>query len=184
MLIKGAARLIEPHLVEIAMGAGTERYYADSMVTASGADVGVLPIRSPEYCLTSRDIYAVNPHLVHLPRRMAIRGAGYVGPETACVLIIFGVKIAAVVTPLGVAGILLVMALLAIPAALSRRLTFSVPKMMALSCLFSALSTMSGLFISLRFQLPSGAVIAILCGVVFIVFLIVSRLRDRKRQNG
>jgi hypothetical protein len=77
MLIEGVACLIEPHLVEMAMDAGTERYYADSMITASGADVGVLPIRSPEYCLTSRDIYAVNPHLVHLPGRMAIRGAGY-----------------------------------------------------------------------------------------------------------
>jgi len=88
-----------------------------------------------------------------------------------------------VITLLRVAGILLVIALLAIPAALSRRLTFSIPKMMALSCLFSALFTMSGLFISLRFQLPSGAVIAILCGVIFVIFLVVSRLRDRTNRS-
>jgi zinc transport system permease protein len=87
-----------------------------------------------------------------------------------------------VVALLRVAGIILVIALLAIPAALSRRLTFSVPKMILLSCLFSAFFTFSGLFISLQFQLPSGAIIAILCGVTFIVFLIISGFRERTKK--
>jgi zinc transport system permease protein len=89
-----------------------------------------------------------------------------------------------VVTLLRVAGIILVIALLAIPAALSRRLTFSVPRMMLLSCLFSTLFTISGLFISLQFNLPSGAVIAILCGLVFIVFLALSRPRYKPNRSG
>ena len=89
-----------------------------------------------------------------------------------------------VVTLLRVAGILLVIALLVIPAALSRRLTFSLRKMMMLACLFSALFTISGLFISLQLQLPSGAVIAILCGVTFVVFLILSRFRNRANRSA
>jgi zinc transport system permease protein len=88
-----------------------------------------------------------------------------------------------VVTLLRVAGILLVIALLVIPAALSRRLTFSLRKMMMLACLFSVLFTISGLFISLQLQLPSGAVIAILCGVTFVVFLILSRFRNRANRS-
>ncbi len=90
-----------------------------------------------------------------------------------------------VVTMLRVAGIILVIALLAIPAALSRRITYNVPKMMLLSCLFAGLFTFSGLYISLEFAVPSGAVIALLCGTVFSVFLLVSRsIQNRQNRTG
>jgi dihydrolipoamide dehydrogenase len=92
-LIKGTARLIEPHVVEIEMDNDVGRYQADSIIIASGADVAVPPIPGTEYCLTSRDIYALDPRLARLPHRMAIIGAGYIGLETACILTVFGVKV-------------------------------------------------------------------------------------------
>lgn len=72
-----------------------------------------------------------------------------------------------VVSLLRVAGIILVVALLAIPATLARRFTFHFGKLVLLSWLFSFLFIFAGLYIAWRFDLPSGAVIALLSGAVF-----------------
>ena len=87
-----------------------------------------------------------------------------------------------VVTLLRVAGIILVIALLAIPAAFARRLTYNLPKMMLFAFILSMLFIFSGLFVSLQFKLPSGAVIALLCGFTFIILL--SLYRFRNNRNG
>ena len=84
-----------------------------------------------------------------------------------------------VVIMLRAIGIILVIALLAIPAALSRRLTHRLPKMMLLSFLLSAIFIYSGLFISYYFTLPSGAIISLICVGAFLGFLLA---RGKKRN--
>jgi dihydrolipoamide dehydrogenase len=92
-LIKGTARLIEPHIVEIETDAGLERYHADNIIIASGSDVAIPPIPGADLCITSRDIYGLNPPIVQPPKRIAIIGGGYIGLETASILSIFGVRV-------------------------------------------------------------------------------------------
>jgi len=90
-----------------------------------------------------------------------------------------------VVIILRVVGIILVIALLAIPAALSRRLTYHVPKMFLCSLIFSTVFTFAGLFLSFIFNLPSGAVIAVLSAFTFVMFLAISQIwQNRERKDG
>ena len=64
-----------------------------------------------------------------------------------------------VVVLIRVVGIILVIALLTIPPALSRQFTHEIRKMMLLSVLFSTAFTFGGLWLSFRLDLPSGATI-------------------------
>ncbi len=74
-----------------------------------------------------------------------------------------------VVVLIRVVGIILVIALLSIPAALSRQYTSELKKMMALAVIFSAIFTVFGLFLSYLFNIASGATIVILLAGVLIV---------------
>jgi len=69
-----------------------------------------------------------------------------------------------IVVMIKVVGIILVIALLTIPAALSRKFTYNLKKMMFLSSLFGGLVSVSGIVFSYLFDLPSGAtIILVLC---------------------
>jgi zinc transport system permease protein len=108
-----------------------------------------------------------------------------VGVPTNLLYFLFLVLVAfTVVTMVRVVGIILMIALLTIPAALSRRLTARMPQMILLSCVFSLAFIFAGLFVSLQLSLPSGAVIAILCGVVFLLFLVFSSQRFKSENTG
>ena len=74
-----------------------------------------------------------------------------------------------VVMLIRVVGVILVIALLTIPAAASRRLTNDLRKMMGLSILFAALFCITGLYLSYLFDLPSGSTIVLVSGVVFLL---------------
>ncbi|HIE30922.1 MAG TPA: metal ABC transporter permease [Methanosarcinales archaeon] len=72
-----------------------------------------------------------------------------------------------VVMLIRVVGVIMVIALLTIPAALSRRFTGNLRKMMGLSIIFAALFSILGLYLSYIFDLPSGSTIVLVSGVVF-----------------
>ncbi len=74
-----------------------------------------------------------------------------------------------VVMLIRVVGVILVIALLTIPAAASRRLTNDLRKMMGLSIIFAALFCITGLYLSYLFDLPSGSTIVLVSGVVFLL---------------
>lgn len=106
-----------------------------------------------------------------------------VGVPTRFLYYLFLILIAlTVVTMVRVVGIILLIALLTIPAALSRRLTEKLPRMMLFSCLLSLVFIFAGIFISLQFNLPSGAVIAVLCGVTFLGFLGLSSQKHKSKN--
>lgn len=81
-----------------------------------------------------------------------------------------------VVVLIRVVGIILVIALLTIPAAISKQFTHSLKKMMLLSALFSALFTVCGLWLSYALDLPSGATIVLASGVCFFVVSLVKKI--------
>lgn len=71
-----------------------------------------------------------------------------------------------------VVGILLVTAMLIIPAAAARRFSASPEMMAALSSLIGAIAVVGGLFASLRFDTPSGPSIVVAALVMFLASLL------------
>ncbi len=64
-------------------------------------------------------------------------------------------------------GLVMVIALLTIPAASARLLTHRLPVMMALACCFSAVSGLAGLYASWELDLPAGACIVLASAALF-----------------
>ncbi len=105
-------------------------------------------------------------------------------PVTVLYLTMLGLIALTVVMLIRVVGIVLVIALLTMPAALSRQFTHSLVKMMLLSVLFSAVLTIGGLVLSFFLNLASGATIIILGGLVLLAVFGVKRLRSRHQATA
>jgi zinc transport system permease protein len=91
-----------------------------------------------------------------------------------------------VVILLRVVGMILVIALLTIPAALARQFTYNLRKMMLLAIAFGALLTFGGLWLSYVLDLASGATIVLLGGVALLSSFGITRIRrwrTEKRNN-
>lgn len=89
-----------------------------------------------------------------------------------------------VVVLIRVVGIILIIALLTIPAALARQFTHSLKKMMLLAILAGVIFTFSGLWISYALNLASGATIILVSGTVLFISFGVNKLRRRTRENN
>ena len=88
-----------------------------------------------------------------------------------------------VVVLIKVVGIILVIALLTIPAAMARRFTHNLIKMMLLSILFGAVFTGGGLWLSYELDLASGATIILVSGAIFLASLGLSGLLCKKQSQ-
>ena len=89
---------------------------------------------------------------------------------------LIGIVAVTVVMMVQVVGLILVIALLTIPPYISEKYTKSLVQMMILSCFLGGVFTTSGLWISYRFDLTSGATIIFLAGIVFLLSLGLDRL--------
>jgi zinc transport system permease protein len=84
-----------------------------------------------------------------------------------------------VVVLIRVVGIILVIALLTIPAALARQFTNNLGKMMLLAILFGEAFTFGGLWLSYELDVASGATIILLSGTVLLTYSGLSVIRDK-----
>jgi zinc transport system permease protein len=84
-----------------------------------------------------------------------------------------------VVILLRIVGMILIIALLTIPAALARQFTYDLRKMMILAIVFGAFLTFGGLWISYVLDLASGATIVLLGGVALFCTFGVKKFRQR-----
>lgn len=84
-----------------------------------------------------------------------------------------------VVMLIQVVGIILVIALLTLPAATARYFAPSLGKMMILASLFGAVFTTSGLVISYKHDIPSGATIIVVAGLSYIMATVIKGLASR-----
>jgi zinc transport system permease protein len=82
-----------------------------------------------------------------------------------------------VVILLRVVGMILIIALITIPAAIAKQLTHDIRKMMVLAILFGILFTFGGIWLSYILDLASGATIVLFGGVVFFAFYGLSQVR-------
>jgi len=75
-----------------------------------------------------------------------------------------------IVVLIRVVGIILVIALLTIPAAMSRQFTSNLKSMMLLSIMFGAVFSSGGIWLSYLFDVPSGATIVLVMSVVYLLY--------------
>lgn len=88
-----------------------------------------------------------------------------------------------VVILIRVVGIILVIALLTIPATLAKQFTCDMRKMIVLSIAFGIIFTFGGLWLSYEFELASGATIILFGGSVLLIKLGYSRLRSNRLNH-
>lgn len=84
-----------------------------------------------------------------------------------------------VVVLIRVVGIILVIALLTLPAASAKMMSRSLKGIILLSILLSAFSTVAGIFLSYYLNLPTGPVIIFIAAVIYFITFI-AHLRKRK----
>jgi zinc transport system permease protein len=89
-------------------------------------------------------------------------------PVERLYFVLLGLIALTVVMLIRVVGIILVIALLTIPAAISAQHTYSLKKMMFLSIFLGIVFTTCGLWLSYLFNLASGATIILLSGIGFL----------------
>ncbi len=93
-LIKGHAKFVDDHTLEVKMQDTTETYRAKrGIIIASGSETSILPIIGADLCITSHDIFSMNPKLQVLPKSMTIIGGGYIALETATFFNELGTKV-------------------------------------------------------------------------------------------
>ena len=85
-----------------------------------------------------------------------------------------------VVVLIRVVGVILVIALLTLPATIARQFTHHLGKLMALACLVGAVLTCTGLWVSYVLDLSSGATIILVMSAAFLV----TSLATRPRRGG
>jgi zinc transport system permease protein len=89
-----------------------------------------------------------------------------------------------VVMTIRIVGLILVIALLTIPPYIAEKYTSSLGSMMVFSSILGVFFTTTGLWLSYRFDLTSGATIIMVAGVTFFLSLGVEWIRTRKRAVG
>jgi zinc transport system permease protein len=82
-----------------------------------------------------------------------------------------------IVIAIKLVGIVLVSALLVLPAATARQLTSRIGRLVALSIGLAVIFTSAGLYLSYQLNLASGASIVLLAGMLFFLSLVVRTLR-------
>ncbi|MGE4578141.1 MAG: metal ABC transporter permease [Desulfuromonadales bacterium] len=87
-----------------------------------------------------------------------------------------------VVILIQVVGLIMVIALLTLPAAIAGHFVHSLAKMMVLATLFGAFFTTGGLFISYQPDLPAGATTVLLAGLGYLISSLFASLRHRIRR--
>ena len=90
-------------------------------------------------------------------------------PTKTLYLILLCLVALSIIVLIRVVGIILVIALLTIPATIAKQFTSNLKKLVALSTSTAVVSTIIGLWLSYIFDLPSGATIVLLLAFVFII---------------
>ena len=86
----------------------------------------------------------------------------------------------AIVASLQTVGIILVLSMLLIPAAASKQITKTFVSSIYVSILFGVFSSVSGLYLSYFFNLPSGPTMSMVATSLFIVCFFLNKLKKTK----
>jgi zinc transport system permease protein len=103
--------------------------------------------------------------------------------ETLYILLLCMIALTVVVL-IRVVGIILVIALLTVPAALAKQFTYDLKKMIPLAILFGAVFTFGGLWISFTLDIASGASIILLSGFILLTNFGINKLISKKAHRS
>jgi len=90
---------------------------------------------------------------------------------------LIGMLAVTIVLVIQVVGLILVIALLTIPPFIAEKYAKSLVQMMVASSFLGVAFTVTGLWLSYRYNLTSGASIIMVSGIVFLVSLLVDKIR-------
>ncbi|MBV5257884.1 metal ABC transporter permease [Synechococcus moorigangaii CMS01] len=101
-------------------------------------------------------------------------------PVRSLYLVLVGLIALTVVMVMQIVGLIMVIALLTIPAAIASQWQKKITGMMVLASLLGMGFTTLGLWLSYRFNLTSGATIILVSGIAYLISLSLKALRDRR----
>ena len=101
-------------------------------------------------------------------------------PTKILYLILLCLVALSIIVLIRVVGIILVIALLTIPATIAKQFTGNLKKLIALSTINAVVLTVIGLWLSYVFDLPSGATIVLLLAFVFMVSTVIRKFLIQK----
>ncbi len=104
-------------------------------------------------------------------------------PVTVFYLLLLCMVAVTVVLLIQVVGLILVIALLTLPAAIAAQYLNSLGMMMLAASLLGMIFTVAGLIISYSADLPSGACIILVSGLAYLISTIFNQLLRRQRQS-
>ncbi len=145
----------------------------------------ILLLSEPEvYMTVALDLVVLVPMLFFYNSFLAMSFdgtfAGLRGTRVKCLyLLLLALTALTIVLLINVVGIILVIALLTLPAATAGCFTRHLWSMMVLSTVLSWLFVTAGLLASYQYRLPSGPVIVVLAGTVYVLGLIVRKYCKR-----
>lgn len=112
-------------------------------------------------------------------------GAAAAGVPVRALAYLFLVMVAvAVVVSLQTVGLILVTALLVIPAAAARQWVERLPPLVLLAAIFGTASAMVGLYASYYLRVPSGATIVLTVALIFLISFTARGLRDLRGRRA
>ena len=85
----------------------------------------------------------------------------------------------AIVASLQTVGIILVLSMLLIPAAASKLVTNTFVSSIYISIIFGTFSSVSGLYLSYFYNLPSGPTMSLVATTIFVVALLSNKIRKK-----
>ncbi len=89
-----------------------------------------------------------------------------------------------IVVLIKVVGIILVIALLTIPASLSRKFTYNLRQMMLISIAFGTVISVTGIGLSYALDVPSGATIILVLSIVYGIVAFGTEILENRRSSG
>jgi zinc transport system permease protein len=104
-------------------------------------------------------------------------------PVTFFYLLLLVLVAVTVVLLIQVVGLILVLALLTLPAAVAGHYVHSLGRMMLIATLLGALLSVTGLALSYGPDLPAGPVIILLAGGVYVVSAVMTQILGRRRAR-
>ena len=104
-------------------------------------------------------------------------------PVKRLYFVLIGMLAVTIVMVIQVVGLILVIALLTIPPFIVEKYARSMVQMMLGASLLGALFTVSGLWLAFAYDLTSGAAIIMVAGIVFLISLLIDRMRVPSQSN-
>lgn len=105
-------------------------------------------------------------------------------PTTAIYLLLLSLVALSVVIMIKVVGVILVIALLTMPAAIAKQYTYKIGRMMIFAAILGIILTTCGLYASFLFNLASGATIVLVLGLGFFISSLLQKFTELTSKSA